>query len=121
MIIGLVFLQRSVDHVWSGGTFQDHPYEWIQALGLFLTVVSSLVLAAGAIYWSRKLILASAAATGTVCLGIAAAFWWVGSVEGINTHDWTLALVVPRFIWIAAGVVLLFVSGIRFILGRTRG
>jgi hypothetical protein len=120
MIIGLVFLKQGVDHIWSGGTFRDRAYAWLQAIGLLLLVVSSLTIAAGAIYGSRKQPSASSAATGAVCLGIAIAFWWVGSIEGINTHDWTLALVVPQFIWTAAGVVLLLVSAVRITLGRIR-
>ncbi len=75
----------------------------------------------GSIYGARKLVLTSAAKTGTVCLAIAAAFWWVVSLEGgINTHDWTLALVIPEFVWTAAGVVLLLASGVRFILDKSR-
>lgn len=122
MIVGLVFVQRSVAHVWSGGAFEDHAYDWIQAIGLFLLVASSLSVAIGTIYGARKLISTKAAAVGAVCLGIAATFLWTASLEGgINTHDWTLALVVPEFVWTAAGVLLLLVSAIRFILVRVHG
>jgi hypothetical protein len=122
MISGLVLVQRSVDYlVGSGGTFQNRAYEWLQAGGLFLLVVSSLVITAGTIYGSRKLASIRGITTGAVCLGIAAAFWWVVSYEGgINTHDWTLALVIPEFVWTAAGIVLLFASGVRFILEKAR-
>lgn len=91
MIVGLVFIERSVDHVRSGSTFQDRAYDWLPALGLFVLLVSVLV----TIYWSRKLVLASAAVAG--------------------------ALVVPEIAWTAAGVVFLFVSGIRIILEKARG
>jgi len=37
-------------------------------------MISSLVVAVGSIYAARKLVLTSAAKTGTVCLAIAAAF-----------------------------------------------
>jgi hypothetical protein len=90
MIAGLVLVKQSVDYFGPGGTFQNRAYERIQVLELFLPVVSSLIIASGAIYGSRKLVLTSAAKTGIVCLGIAAAFWWVVSLEGgINTRDWT--------------------------------
>jgi hypothetical protein len=121
MIAGLVLVKQSVDYLGPGGTFQNRAYERIQVLGLFLLVVSSLIIASGAIYGSLKLVLASAATTGTVCLGVAAVFRWVVSLEGgINTHDWTLALVIPEFVWTAAGVVLLLASGVRFIIEKGR-
>ena len=121
MIAGLVFVQKSVDYFGPGSTRKNPAYERIQVLGLFLLMISSLVVAVGSIYGARKLVLTSAAKTGTVCLAIAAAFWWVVSLEGgINTHDWTLALVIPEFVWTAAGVVLLLASGVRFILDKSR-
>jgi hypothetical protein len=121
MIVGLVFVQRSVDHLWSGGTFQDRAYDWLQAIGLFLLAVSSLLIVVGTIYGSRKLASTSAGAMGAVCLGITAAFWWVVSLEGgINTHGWTLALVIPEFVWTSAGVVLLLASGVRLLLEKVR-
>jgi hypothetical protein len=122
MIVGLIFVQRSVDHLWSGGTFQDRAYDWLQAIGLFLLAVSSLLIVVSTIYGARKLAPANAAATGAVCLGLAAAFPWVSSLAGgINVHDWTFALVIPEFVWTAAGVVLLLASGVRFILEKSRG
>jgi hypothetical protein len=121
MIAGLVFVEKSIDYFGPGHTFENSAYERIQVLGLFLLAVSSLLIAIGAIYGSRKLVLASAAKTGTVCLTIAAAFWWVVSLEGgINTHDWTLALVIPGFVWTAAGIVLLLASCVRLLLEKAR-
>lgn len=121
MIVGLVFVQRSVAHLWPGGIFQDRAYDWLQQIGLFLLAVSSLLTVVGTIYGSRKLALTSAGATGAVCLAIATAFWWVVSLEGgINTHDWTLALAIPEFVWTAAGVVLLLAAGVRLLLEKAR-
>jgi hypothetical protein len=120
MIVGFAFVQRSVDHLWSTGTFQDRAYDWLQAVGLFLLAVSSLLIAVGAIYGSRKLTSTSVGATGAVCLVVAVVFWCVGSVEGINIHDWTLALVIPEFVWTTAGTVLLFACSVRLFLEKTR-
>jgi hypothetical protein len=122
MIAGFVFMQKSVDDlVWSGGAIQNCASERILILGMSLLAISSVGVAIGAIYGSRRLVLVSAARTGTVCLAIAAAFWRAISLEGrMNTHGWILALMVPEFVWAAAGVVLLLVSGLRFVLEKSR-
>jgi hypothetical protein len=124
MIVSLELLQRGIIHARTGGTIQDRAYASIELAGLLLLAGSSLVVVAVAISGSRKLGLAGAAATGAICLGIAAVFWRVSvsSMEGgITLRSWTLALSIPADVWAAAGVILLLVSGIRLLLGRPRG
>jgi hypothetical protein len=124
MIVSLLFLERGINHRLSGSTVQDRGYQLLQAAGLLLLMGSSVVVIAGSIYGARKLVLASTAATGMICLGIAAAFWWISFSsldEGITLRRWTLALSVPGFVWTGAGAILLLVSGIRFILGKVGG
>jgi len=55
MIAGLVLVQKSVDYSGPGRTLQNPAYERIQVLGLFLLMISSLMVAVGTIYGSRKL------------------------------------------------------------------
>jgi hypothetical protein len=124
MIVGLLCLQQGILHRWSSGTVQDRGSQILQAVGLLLLAGSTLMILAGAIYGSLKLILPVAAAAGIVSLAIAAIFsyWWFISLEeGITLRNWTLALSIPGFVWTAAGGIFLLVACLRFILGKIDG
>jgi len=104
----------------------DHPatsteliYHWTGILGLILLVAGSLAISAAAVSFSERFDARESAIAGCLFVGPAVLYWVIARGREVHTFAW-IFLLVPWFVSLVSGALLLLVAMYRAVVDKFR-
>jgi hypothetical protein len=100
-------------------TTADVIYHWAGVFGLIFLVAGCVAVFGASVAFAGRFAPANALIAGLAFLVPAALYWAVTRAVVIRTYDWVF-LLIPWFVAILSGALLLFVGASRFIVSKLR-
>jgi hypothetical protein len=100
-------------------TTADVTYHWVGVFGLIFLVAGSLAVFGAAVAFFGRLSAANAFVAGLAFLAPAGFYWAIMRTVVVHTYDWVF-LLIPWFVAILSGALLLLVGLLRLAVPKLR-